>query len=129
MTYLVRTQTATFNRSKSASGGLDCGRRWVAEPFVTSLQAALADLAKWLESGRISGMVIGGVAASVLGRPRLTRDIDALAILPETDWASAIDRAAAYGIVKWVREFAAATSMPDMLDEFDKLLTQGRPKQ
>jgi hypothetical protein len=27
-------------------------------------------------------MIIGGVAASVLGRPRLTQDIDALAILP-----------------------------------------------
>ncbi|MGH8267622.1 MAG: nucleotidyl transferase AbiEii/AbiGii toxin family protein [Steroidobacteraceae bacterium] len=44
-------------------------------------------------------MIIGGVAASVLGRPRLTQDIDALAIVPEADWASAMSDAARYGIV------------------------------
>ena len=71
----------------------------MAERLTTSFQAALADLAKWLDEEQIPGMIIGGVAASVLGRPRLTRDIDALAILPETDWASAIGSAARYGIV------------------------------
>ena len=43
-------------------------------------------------------MIIGGVAASVLGRPRLTQDIDALAILPEGDWAGALEAAARFGI-------------------------------
>ena len=44
-------------------------------------------------------MVIGGVAASVLGQPRLTQDVDALAILPEDRWASLMDEAARFGIV------------------------------
>ena len=37
----------------------------------------------WLDAAHIPSMIIGGVAASVLGRPRLTRDVDALAVLPE----------------------------------------------
>jgi hypothetical protein len=44
-------------------------------------------------------MVIGGVAASILGRPRLTQDVDALVILAEDDWQKAIEAAAGFGIV------------------------------
>jgi hypothetical protein len=167
-------------------------------------------------------MVVGGVAASVLGRPRFTRDIDALVILPESDWQTALEVAAEFGIVprigqalefarrsrvllmrhaasgidldiilgglpfetsaversrpydvggvsvrlprvedllvmkaiarrpkdledirgllaahpdadtgaarQWIREFAMAASMPDMLEEFDQLLEQSRSK-
>ncbi len=65
----------------------------MAEPVQASLQSALADLAKWLASARIPSMIIGGVAASALGRPRLTQDIDALAIVPEADWARVIESA------------------------------------
>lgn len=204
----------------SVSDGRACGWRCVAERLTASLQTALAALAKWLDESGIPAIVIGGVAASVLGRPRLTRDIDALAILPETAWAEAMTKAARYGIVpriddalafagrsrvllmrhrgseidvdiafggllfeqsaidngalhdvggvlvrlprvedllvmkavarrpkdledirglldahpeaditearRWIKEFAAATSMPDMLEEFDKLLAQRR---
>jgi hypothetical protein len=42
-------------------------------------------------------MVIGGVAASILGRPHLTQDVDALTILPEADSANAISAAASDG--------------------------------
>jgi hypothetical protein len=44
------------------------------------------------------------VAASVLGRPRLTQDIDALAIIPDADWADPIESAARYGIVPRIGE-------------------------
>ncbi len=58
---------------------------------------------------------------AVAGRPKDLEDIRGLLDAhPEIDFSEARE---------WVREFAAATSMPDMLDEFDKLLTQGRPKQ
>ena len=67
---------------KCGTDGTVCGGHRVADPFPASLQAALADLAKWLEVAHIS-MIIGGVAASALGRPRLTQDIDALAIVPD----------------------------------------------
>lgn len=49
-------------------------------------------------------MIIGGVAASVLGRPRLTLDIDALALLAESDWARMIDAAARHGIVPRIED-------------------------
>jgi hypothetical protein len=194
----------------------------VPEGSAGALRSALADLANWLDAARIPAMVIGGVAASVLGRPRFTRDIDALVILPESDWQSAVEHAAKFGIVprvdealefarrsrvllmrhaasgidldvtlgglsfersavessrpydvggvsvrlprvedllvmkaiahrpkdledirgllaahpeadvgaarRWIREFAIAASMPDMLEEFDRLLDQSRGK-
>jgi predicted nucleotidyltransferase len=71
----------------------------VTERLAPSLLTALADLTRWLDGSGIPAIVIGGVAASVLGRPRLTRDIDALAILPEDAWAQALASAAGYGIV------------------------------
>ncbi len=49
-------------------------------------------------------MIIGGVAASALGRPRLTQDIDALAIVPDADWADVMEGAAKYGIVPRIAE-------------------------
>ena len=63
-----------------------------------SLRSALADLMNWLNAAQIPSMVIGGIAASILGRPRLTQDIDALAILQESDWQEAIEAAARFGI-------------------------------
>ena len=38
------------------------------------------------------------IASPVLGRPRLTQDVDALAILPEADWANAVSTAARHRI-------------------------------
>ncbi|MBK6599137.1 MAG: hypothetical protein IPG25_15175 [Proteobacteria bacterium] len=57
----------------------------MTEHLPASLQAALADLAAWLDGAQIPATIIGGIAASILGRPRLTRDIDALALLAEAD--------------------------------------------
>lgn len=84
---------------RSVTGGPVCGGCWVADPVQASLQAALADLVKWLEASHVPAMIIGGVAASALGRPRLTQDIDALAILPDADWVDVVESAARYGIV------------------------------
>jgi hypothetical protein len=70
----------------------------VPEGLPGSLRAALADLINWLNAAQIPSMIIGGVAASILGRPRLTQDVDALAILQESDWQRAIDEAVRFGI-------------------------------
>jgi hypothetical protein len=75
---------------RSGTDGPVCGGHWVADPAPASLQAALADVVKWLEAAHIPAIIIGGVAASILGRPRLTQDIDALAIIPDADWADLI---------------------------------------
>ena len=71
----------------------------MAERVPASLESALADLMGWLDAAHIPSMIIGGVAASVLGRPRLTRDVDALAVLPEADWAEAIRLAPQFNIL------------------------------
>jgi hypothetical protein len=80
-------------------GGPVFGRHWVVDRVPATLLAALADLVEWLDATKIPSMVIGGVAASVLGRPRLTQDVDALAILPEGEWANAVSTAARQGIL------------------------------
>jgi hypothetical protein len=71
----------------------------VVDPVPATLLAALTDLMKWLDATRIPSIIIGGVAASILGRPRLTQDVDALAILPEGEWANAVAAAAHHGIL------------------------------
>ena len=71
----------------------------MTERVPSSLLSALTDLVTWLDSLHEPAMVIGGVAASFLGRPRLTQDIDALVVLPETRWSAAFDSAAQHGIV------------------------------
>jgi len=53
---------------------------------------------RWLDATRIPAMIIGGVAVSALGRPRLTQDVDALVSLPESKWAESLTSAAAYGL-------------------------------
>ena len=80
-------------------GGPVFGRHCVVDRVPATLLAALADLMKWLDATNMPSMVIGGVAASVLGRPRLTQDVDALAILPEGEWANAVSTAARHGIL------------------------------
>src|ERR1700680_3972798 len=59
---------------------------------------------KWLDATNMPSMIIGGVAASVLGRPRLTQDVDALAVLPEAGWAEAIRLASKYNILPRIED-------------------------
>lgn len=66
----------------------------------------------WLEAAGVPAMVVGGVAASILGRPRATRDIDTLAMLPDDKWAAALAAAGGYGIAPRIEkplEFARRT--------------------
>ena len=71
----------------------------MADHLPANLLQPLADLGKWLGAANARAVVVGGVAVSFLGRPRFTKDIDALAILSEVEWESAIATAAAHGIV------------------------------
>lgn len=48
------------------------------------LGAALADLLKWFKANRTNGVIIGGIAVSLIADPRTTRDIDAMVWL-DTD--------------------------------------------
>lgn len=64
----------------------------------------LTDLTQWFTDARLSAIVVGGVAASILGRPRATRDIDALVILSEDKWAEAVASAQTHGIIPRIEE-------------------------
>ncbi|HLF11979.1 MAG TPA: nucleotidyltransferase [Gammaproteobacteria bacterium] len=65
---------------------------------------ALADVVAWTKAAKIPVVIVGGVAASLLGRARLTRDIDALVRLPESLWQKAVVRAAEYGLLPRIEE-------------------------
>ncbi|MBI3990201.1 MAG: nucleotidyltransferase [candidate division NC10 bacterium] len=68
------------------------------EPLIPLL-AVLRDLVDWLQTGRVPGVVIGGVAASFLGRPRLTRDVDVLVLLDEGRWEEFLALGARFGFL------------------------------
>jgi hypothetical protein len=68
--------------------------RPLAPRFVDALRAITA----WLDATGARGVVIGGVAASVLGRPRLTGDIDALVIVEDAEWETFVAAGARFGI-------------------------------
>ena len=86
--------------AKRRSGG---GRRDPPAPLVRALGA----VSEWLDSAAVPGAIIGGVAASILGRPRLTEDIDVLVILERQEWTA---------FLRTGREFGFAPRVDDALD-------------
>jgi hypothetical protein len=68
------------------------------------LLKTLDDLVRWLNSGRVPGILIGGVAASLLGRPRTTRDVDVLIILDAPHWQTFLDAGVAFGFKPRISE-------------------------
>ncbi|MCP4592046.1 MAG: nucleotidyl transferase AbiEii/AbiGii toxin family protein [bacterium] len=57
----------------------------------------LHDLGSWLRGQDVPGTIIGGVAASLLGRPRATRDVDVLVLLPEEHWPTFLASGGRFG--------------------------------
>ena len=60
---------------------------------------ALGAVSEWLDAGATPGAIVGGVAASILGRPRLTEDIDVLVWLEPEDWPAFLVRGQEFGFV------------------------------
>lgn len=82
--------------------------------MIDSLAGALADLMRWMTEEEIPGVVIGGVAASLLGRPRVTRDVDAIVLGDEIGWEAVIASAQRYDIAPRIDdpiEFARRSRM------------------
>ena len=71
------------------------GRKNPSAPLVQALGA----VSEWLESAAVPGAIVGGVAASVLGRPRLTQDIDVLVILERREWTAFLATGQDFGFV------------------------------
>jgi hypothetical protein len=61
------------------------------------LQACIRDLVAWSQSEGVPLVLVGGVAVSLLGRPRVTRDVDAVVFLAEDRWAAFLASGAAFG--------------------------------
>lgn len=49
------------------------------------LLKAIAAITAWLREADVPAAVIGGVAASLLGRPRVTKDVDLVALAEDSD--------------------------------------------
>jgi hypothetical protein len=69
-----------------------------------TLAGALTDLMRWITAEEIPGVVIGGVAASLLGRPRLTRDVDAIVLGDELGWEAVVESARRYNIAPRIED-------------------------
>jgi hypothetical protein len=65
----------------------------------STLVPALKAVMQWLTSEHVAGAIIGGVAASIRGRPRYTKDVDAVILADEIGWDRALASAARYGLV------------------------------
>lgn len=82
-----------------ADAGRACGTRCVAERTgLARLLAALAALVAWLDATRTRSAIIGGVAASLLGCPRVTGDVGALVLVDDDAWKDFVAAGAIHGI-------------------------------
>jgi len=76
------------------------------DSFELPLQC-LRDLKRWLKNAGVRGVVIGGVAAGLLGTARATHDVDVLVVIDESEWAEFLSHASASGFEQRI---------PDALD-------------
>lgn len=60
-------------------------------PASSPLEAALAAISGALTALRVRGMIIGGIAASLLGRARTTLDVDVVVWLEQRAWRRFLD--------------------------------------
>lgn len=74
---------------------------------LTPLSEPLAAVQRLLERFDEQGMIIGGVAVSLLGKPRLTGDVDAVLVLPLEEVASVIKVANEEGLVPRITDAEA----------------------
>ena len=60
---------------------------------------ALGAVSEWLDATATPGAIIDGVAASILGRPRFTEDIDVLVLLEPEEWPAFLAAGQQFGFV------------------------------
>ncbi len=65
---------------------------------IKSLLSPLEALLNFLSHAGVKSLIIGGVAASILGKARFTADIDGLIFLPKDDLENFLKKATRYGL-------------------------------
>src|SRR5688572_10859992 len=85
-------------KRKCATVGTDYGATTLPRngPNARQLEC-LRDLARWFEAEDVRGVIIGGIASSLLGRARPTKDVDALVSVDESILAGFADSGTRYG--------------------------------
>jgi len=77
-------------------------------PLLDAIAAALA----WLRANDIDAAIVGGVAVAIRGRPRMTKDVDFLALADIDAWPRLVASATAHGLeprIPDVLDFASTT--------------------
>lgn len=69
------------------------------KPEIELPVAPLADLMNWWQSQSVQGVIIGGLAVALLGRPRVTRDVDAMVLLKEDRWPAFVKAGVTFGFM------------------------------
>ena len=64
----------------------------------------LKDLLQWFKNSPGEFLIIGGVAVSLLTRPRTTQDIDVLSILDELQWRQFLETGQRFGFEARIKE-------------------------
>jgi hypothetical protein len=77
------------------------------KPLIPPPEATLHALTDWLKAENVPGLIIGGVAASLLGRPRFTQDVDALILLNEERWKTFLSAGARFGFTPRITDASA----------------------
>lgn len=88
----------------------------MADPAaIAPLAQAIRDLVAWWSADRTPGSVIGGVAASLLGRARFTRDVDAVVLVDEERWDSFLASGEQFGFLPRLPDAVAFARQSRML--------------
>ena len=86
----------------------------MAENLSASLLPTLRDLAEWLRATHTPYVLIGGVAVSMVGRARITQDVDAAVVIDDDKLDAFIESGAKFGFAPRVADpvrFAQETCM------------------
>jgi predicted nucleotidyltransferase len=76
------------------------------ELHVVRLIGAVADLTALLKDQGVPGAFIGGLAANLLGRPRITKDVDAVVLLGDLKLESFLAAGARFGFAPRINDAA-----------------------
>ena len=75
---------------------------------LSGLEDAIRALLAWSETSNVPMVIIGGVAVSILSKPRTTKDVDAVAWLPHHDaWPAFLLGGERHGIVPRIQDALA----------------------